>query len=88
MLAELRRRGVVTKRRELVTGRGIGGIAFTRGPLAYLLRNRFYLGEVVYRGKVSPGEQPAILEPELFAAVQERLALTCASAPYQQNTYP
>ena len=73
LLPELRRRGVVTKRRELAGGRVIGGIPFTRGPLAYLLRNRFYLGEVVYRGKVSQGEHAAILEPELFAAVQERL---------------
>jgi DNA invertase Pin-like site-specific DNA recombinase len=74
VLPELHRRGVVTKRRELSGGRVIGGIPFTRGPLAYLLRNRFYIGEVVYRGKVSQGEHPAILEPELFAAVQERLA--------------
>ena len=73
LLPELRRRGVVTKRRELTGGRVIGGIPFTRGPLAYLLRNRFYLGEVVYRGKVSQGEHAAILEPGLFAAVQERL---------------
>ena len=73
LLPELRRRGVVTKRRELAGGGVIGGIPFTRGPLAYLLRNRFYLGEVVYRGKVSQGEHPAILDPELFAAVQERL---------------
>ena len=73
LLPELRRRGVVTKRRELTGGRVIGGIPFTRGPLAYLLRNRFYLGEVVYRGKVSQGEHAAILDPELFAAVQERL---------------
>ncbi|HET9541076.1 MAG TPA: recombinase family protein, partial [Candidatus Limnocylindria bacterium] len=73
LLPELRRRGVVTKRRELAGGRVIGGIPFTRGPLAYLLRNRFYLGEVVYRGKVNQGEHAAILAPELFAAVQERL---------------
>ena len=66
LLPELRRRGVVTKLRQLSTGRTIGGIPFTRGPLAHLLRNRYYLGEVVYRGKLSPGEHPAILEGELF----------------------
>ena len=60
LLPELRRRGVVTKRRRAAHGgRVIGGIPFTRGPLAYLLRNRFYLGEVVYRGKVSQGEHAA-----------------------------
>ena len=30
------------KVRQLSDGRTIGGIPFTRGPLAYLLRNRFY----------------------------------------------
>ena len=74
LLPELRRRGVVTKLRQLGGGKTIGGIPFSRGPLAYLLRNRFYLGEVVYRGKVCPGEHPPILERELFDAVQAQLA--------------
>ena len=38
--------------RHLTTGRTIGGIPFTRGPLAYLLRNRFYIGEVSFKGEV------------------------------------
>ena len=57
----------------LKAGRALGGIPFTRGPLAHLLRNRFYLGEVAYRGEVFRGEQPAILDRDLFDAVQARL---------------
>ena len=38
------------------------------GPLAYLLKNRFYIGEVVYRGEVHPGEQQPIVDKELFEA--------------------
>ena len=34
-----------------------GGIRFGVGPLNYLLRNRFFIGEVVYRGAIHPGEQ-------------------------------
>jgi site-specific DNA recombinase len=45
----------------------------TRGPLAVLLRNRFYIGEVRYRGEVFPGEQTAILDRSLFDAVQTKL---------------
>jgi site-specific DNA recombinase len=74
LLPDLRRQGIVTKVRPLLTGKTIGGIAFTRGPLAYLLRNRFYIGEVVYKGQICPGEQPPILDRELFEAVQARLA--------------
>jgi hypothetical protein len=50
-----------------------GGIPFERGSLFYLLRNRFYIGEVKYKGEILPGEQPAIMERELFDAVQQKL---------------
>jgi site-specific DNA recombinase len=46
LMAELRKQGIVTKMRKLRSGETVGGIPFTRGPLAYLLRNRFYIGEV------------------------------------------
>ncbi len=73
LMANLRARGIVTKLRVLKTGRTVGGIPFTRGPLAHFLRNRFYIGEVVFKGEVLPGEQPAILDRELFDAVQAKL---------------
>jgi len=73
LLPVLRKDGIVTKVRHLSTGKTIGGIPFSRGPLAHLLRNRFYIGEVSYKGEVCPGEQPPILDRELFDAVQVRL---------------
>ena len=73
VLADLRQKRIVTKVRSLKTGRTIGGIPFTRGSLQYLLRNRFYIGEVVFKGDVLPGEQPAILDRDLFDAVQAKL---------------
>ena len=73
LMADLRERGIVTKLRSLKTGRRVGGIPFTRGPLAHFLRNRFYIGEVAFKGEVLPGEQPAILDRDLFDAVQAKL---------------
>src|SRR6478672_1040464 len=73
LLTDLRRTGIKTKLRPLSNGRTIGGIPFTRGSLAALLRNRFYIGEVRYKGEVFPGEQPAILDRALFEAVQTKL---------------
>lgn len=73
LLADLSSTGVRTKVRPLSTGRTIGGIPFTRGPLAHFLRNRFYVGEVQFKGEIFPGEQPAILDRKLFDAVQARL---------------
>lgn len=74
LLADLRRQGITTKRRVLSSGKIIGGIPFTRGPLAHLLRNRFYIGEVPFKGEILPGEQLPILERGLFDAVQARLS--------------
>jgi site-specific DNA recombinase len=73
LLTDLRRTGVKTKLRPLANGRTLGGIPFTRGSLAAFLRNRFYIGEVRYKGEVFPGEQPAILDRALFEAVQTKL---------------
>ena len=73
LMADLRQRRVFTKVRTLKTGETVGGVPFTRGSLAHLLRNRFYIGEVVFKGEVLTGEQPAILERELFEAVQAKL---------------
>ena len=72
-MADLRKQGIVTKARRLRSGQTVGGIPFTRGPLAYLLRNRFYVGEVVFKGETLPGEQPAIVDRALFDAVQAKL---------------
>jgi site-specific DNA recombinase len=72
-MADLRKRGIVTKLRTLKTGKSVGGIPFTRGPLAHLLRNRFYVGEVAFKGELLRGEQTAIVDRDLFDAVQAKL---------------
>jgi DNA invertase Pin-like site-specific DNA recombinase len=74
LLLDLRKRGLVSKARLLKSGKKVGGIAFARGALAHLLRNRFYIGEVVFKGEVLPGEQPAIVDRKLFDAVQAKLS--------------
>jgi site-specific DNA recombinase len=70
---DLRERGTVTKVSRRRNGSIRGGIPFTKGPLAYLLRNRVYVGEVIHRGQHYPGEHDPIVSPELFDAVQGEL---------------
>jgi site-specific DNA recombinase len=74
LIEDLDRRGIRTKERRRTDGRVIGGIRFGVGPLAYLLKNRFYIGEVAYRGGVHRGEHEPILDRDLFEAVQAKLA--------------
>src|SRR6516162_9285600 len=71
---DLDRQGIRSKPRRLSNGRTIGGGRFGVGALAHLLKNRFYIGEVVYRGEVHGGEQAPIVDRALFAAVQAKLA--------------
>ncbi len=71
---ELDRQGVRSKGRRLSNARSVGGGGFGVGALAYLLKNRFYIGEVVYRGEVYRAEHEPIVQPTLFEAVQGKLA--------------
>jgi site-specific DNA recombinase len=70
LMADLRKGGIITKVRTLKTQETVGGIPFTRGPLAHLLRNPFYIGDVPFKGEILKGEQAGIVDRDLFEAVQ------------------
>jgi site-specific DNA recombinase len=70
----LRDAGIVTKVQTMRDGSTRGGIAFTRGPLYHLLKNRIYRGEIVHKDKVYPGEHKPIVDAALFDKVQQMLA--------------
>src|SRR6202522_2246024 len=72
LLRDLSERNIRTKSRLLSTGATRGGIPFGRGTLYYLLSNRFYIGEVKYKDEILPGEQPPIMDRELFDAVRQK----------------
>jgi site-specific DNA recombinase len=74
LVRDLKTKGLRTKSRPLATGAIRGGVPFGRGSLFYLLRNRFYIGEVTYKTEILPGEQPAIMDRALFDAVQQKLS--------------
>jgi DNA invertase Pin-like site-specific DNA recombinase len=74
LLTELDRQGIRTKVNGRRDGCSSGGIRFGVGSLAHLLKNRFYLGEVTYRGEVHRGEHAPILGRDVFEAVQAKRA--------------
>lgn len=74
LVADLDRRGIVTKRRSTKAVKFNGGIPFTYGPLAHFLKNRIYLGEVHHAGKWFEGEHEAIVDRTTFEQVQRLLA--------------
>jgi hypothetical protein len=71
--ADLAAKGVRAKGWITRKGTKAGGGILARGALYHLLRNRHYLGEIVHKGVPHPGQHPAIIDAELFGAVQQRL---------------
>jgi site-specific DNA recombinase len=71
---ELREQGIRTRSRQLTSGKIIGDVSLTNGALAYILKNRLYLGELNHRGSSYPGDHEAIIPVDLFEAVQQKLA--------------
>jgi site-specific DNA recombinase len=72
--ADLDRLGIVSKRRAGAGGRLAGGQHFSRGALYLMLQNRLYRGEVAHKDNIYPGQHEAILDPELWQIVQDKLA--------------
>jgi hypothetical protein len=71
--AELDRLGIVSKRREGAGGRLSGGQHFSRGALYTLLQNRIYRGEIAHQGNAYSGQHDAIVDPQLWQNVRDRL---------------
>jgi DNA invertase Pin-like site-specific DNA recombinase len=88
LMQDLDRRGIRTKSQARANGRTRGGIRFGVGPLAYLLRNRFYIGEVAYRGEVHRGEHEPILDRDMFETVQAKLAASAVERKVQLKASP
>jgi site-specific DNA recombinase len=69
---ELTRRDIVSKVRTFASTKGGG--PYSVGALAHFLKNRFYIGEVVYQGETHTGEHASIIDRPTFEAVQVKLA--------------
>ena len=77
LIDELNDKGIVTKKRPLAS-KIAGGIPFTYGPLAYLLKNRTYLGETGHGGHWFSGEHEPIIARGIFEEVQRLLKTNSA----------
>ncbi|MGL5164875.1 MAG: recombinase family protein [Afipia sp.] len=74
LVDELDRRKIVSKKRATVKQPNGGGVPLTYGPLAYLLKNRIYIGEMGHKNKWYAGEHEPIIDRKLFDRVQQQLA--------------
>ena len=71
---ELASQGIKSPVRTYATGRPAGGGFLTRGQLYYLLGNPIYIGRIRHRDKTYPGLHKAIINQDIWDAVQVALA--------------
>lgn len=67
---ELKAERITSQVRVHQSGRQRGGHAFSIGALTHLLKNRVYVGEVLFKDAIYPGQHDGIVDWELFDQVQ------------------
>ncbi|MGI9071902.1 MAG: recombinase family protein [Bryobacteraceae bacterium] len=72
-------KGLRTKDWTSGRGRHHPASVFTPSRLSALLSNVLYIGQIRHKGMVYGGEQPPIVDRELWAQVQEQLKLQCGA---------
>ncbi|MFN3838142.1 MAG: recombinase family protein [Brevundimonas sp.] len=76
LVAELKARGVTSKRWINRAGEAQGGVPLVRGVLYQMLRNPIYVGNIPHKDAVYPGQHPGIIDRETFEAAQALLDLS------------
>jgi site-specific DNA recombinase len=85
---ELTRRKIMSKVKTFASGHAKGGGPYSVGALAHFLKNRFYIGEVVYRGEIHTGEHASIIDRPTFDAVRSLLAKNARARQVRLNNSP
>jgi hypothetical protein len=71
---EADRLGIRTKCSTMANGTERSGKPFSRGHLYGLLANPIYTGRIAHKGRLYPGQHPALIDDETWTAVQDQLA--------------
>ena len=72
-IKEMDARGWTNKRWKTQAGHVAGGACFNKHGLYSLLTNVLYTGRITYKDEVHQGEQPAIVDPDVFDRVRHLL---------------
>ncbi len=73
VVVEAEQMGLRSKVRTSPSGKTTGGRLFDRGHVHYLLTNPVYAGKIRHKNQTHDGLHPAIIEPDRWQSVQDRL---------------
>ncbi len=79
-------KGIVSRIRTSKRGNEKGGIPFSRGNVYKILKSPIYIGCVVHKGTVYPGQHEPIVSKELWDKVQEKLTSQAATVRGLKNS--
>jgi site-specific DNA recombinase len=71
---EADRLGLRTKCRTTANGDERGGKPFTRGHIYTVLSNPIYTGQIAHKDQLYPGQHPALIDADSWAAVRDQVA--------------
>jgi hypothetical protein len=71
---EADRLGLRTKCRTTANGDERGGKPFTRGHIYTVLSNPIYIGQIAHKDQLYPGQHPALIDADSWAAVRDEVA--------------
>ncbi len=82
----LDRQGIRSPVSTSIAGRCYGGVYLGRGQLYRLLSNPIYLGKIVHKEQIFPGQHPAIIDQNLWDRVQAKLSSNLQGHKLRQST--
>ncbi|OUS06975.1 hypothetical protein A9Q96_08385 [Rhodobacterales bacterium 52_120_T64] len=66
-------KNIRSKRRTYKSGKRLGGAIMTKGQIHHILTNAIYIGKIRHKVLIYEGQHKAIVDPELWQRVQEKL---------------
>lgn len=88
LLEEMNQQGIRTKVLTLSSGKKRGGVPYGKGALAYLLKNRCYVGEILHKGQIHVADHEPIIDRPTFDAVQVSLGAKVVARTTRSKASP
>jgi hypothetical protein len=88
LLEEMNRQNIRTKSIVLANGQTRGGVLYGKGALAYFLKNRCYVGEILHKGHVYAADHEPIIDRAIFEAVQASLSANVVEREVRAKSSP
>ena len=88
LLAEMQRQNIRTKAFTLANGQTRGGVLYGKGALAYFLKNRTFVGEILHKGQIYPADHEPIIDRATFDEVQVSLGANVVERKAKTKSSP